>query len=100
MRQWQWTAWLLLLLTSSLCSGCLRRDYPTEAKVVSDIDIETKVVSAESILDRLATRKSRKFLGLWDGVAFDYEVFDEAILARDLERIERYYRARGYYEAK
>ena len=36
---------------------------------------------------------------LFRGVVYDYEVFDRATLQRDLARIERYYRARGYYGA-
>ena len=31
---------------------------------------------------------SPRFLGIWDGVVFDYEVFDETLLERDLERIQ------------
>ena len=53
----------------------------------------------DELLDKLATRGSSKFLGLFRGVFFDYEVYDENVLARDLERVERYYRALGYYEA-
>jgi outer membrane protein insertion porin family/translocation and assembly module TamA len=34
-----------------------------------------------------------------DGLA-SYDEYDPSVLARDLERVERYYRARGYYEAK
>jgi outer membrane protein assembly factor BamA len=41
-----------------------------------------------------------KFFGLFRGVVYDYELFDRGVLQRDLERVERYYRARGYYEAK
>jgi outer membrane protein insertion porin family/translocation and assembly module TamA len=32
-------------------------------------------------------------------VVFEYEIFDQYALRRDLQRIERYLRARGYYEA-
>jgi outer membrane translocation and assembly module TamA len=35
----------------------------------------------------------------WGGVVLDYELFDRYVLERDLVRIQRYYRARGYYEA-
>src|SRR6202012_475534 len=32
-------------------------------------------------------------------VVYKYEIFDQYALRRDLERIERYLRAHGYYEA-
>src|SRR5262249_27865141 len=31
---------------------------------------------------------------------YDYEVFSRATLQRDLARVERFYRARGYYDAR
>ncbi|HEX2880956.1 MAG TPA: POTRA domain-containing protein [Polyangiaceae bacterium] len=92
---------LLLILVLLLTSGCLRQAYPTTAPVTSDVELQgAKVVSASAVLSKLSTAKSPRFLGIWDGVLFDYELFDEAVLARDLERIERFYHARGYYEAK
>src|SRR5688572_26935355 len=30
---------------------------------------------------------------------FDYELFDRYVLERDLQRIERYYRSRGFYRS-
>ncbi|MCB9577991.1 MAG: BamA/TamA family outer membrane protein [Polyangiaceae bacterium] len=73
----------------------MRRD------VISDVELEGATdVDEDELLDGLATADSSRFLGIWDGVFFDYQVFDENVLARDLERVERYYRARGYYEAK
>jgi outer membrane protein assembly factor BamA len=59
------------------------------ADAIDESDIEAKI----------ATAKSPRFLGLVRGFAFDYELFDPHVLARDLERVERFYRARGYYEA-
>ena len=56
-------------------------------------------VPSSEIEDKLATTASPKFLGLWSGVVFDYELFDRFVLERDLERVERFYRARGFYEA-
>lgn len=82
-------------------AGCVRKDYPVDGPAISDVEIlGADAVKASDILDGLATAESPRFLGIWDGVVFDYEVYDEELLARDLERIERYYRARGYYEAK
>ncbi len=50
--------------------------------------------------DKIATAETPKFLGLFRGVIYEYEVFDRFVLQRDLARIERFYRARGYYDAK
>jgi outer membrane protein insertion porin family/translocation and assembly module TamA len=81
-------------------TGC-RKDYPPNAPVVSDVELQgTGQVDTDPIVDGMATAASPKFLGIWDGVVFDYEVFEETILERDLERLRRYYRARGYYDAR
>lgn len=57
-------------------------------------------LSGSDVEGKMATAPSPKFLGLFRGVLYDYELFDRSVLQRDLERVERYYRARGYYEAK
>ncbi len=87
--------------------GCVKQDYPAKGDVVSAVDVEFPDpdrtypgIDHDDLETKLATAPSPKFLGLWEGVAFDYEIFDANVFARDLERVERYYRARGYYEAK
>lgn len=57
-------------------------------------------VDDEEIAAVIASKPSPRFLGLFSGVIYDYEIFDRYVLERDLQRIERYYRARGYYEAR
>ncbi|MEZ4373420.1 MAG: POTRA domain-containing protein [Polyangiaceae bacterium] len=90
--------WLLSWVCVTL--GCAK-SYPAGRSVVDDVELQnTQAVDADDVLDGLATAESPRFLGIWDGVVFDYEVYDKDVLARDLKRIERYYRARGYYEAK
>ncbi|MGC4064635.1 MAG: POTRA domain-containing protein [Polyangiaceae bacterium] len=54
----------------------------------------------DDIEQQLASKPSPRFLGMFSGVIYDYQVFDRYVLERDLERIERYYRARGYYRAR
>jgi outer membrane protein assembly factor BamA len=51
------------------------------------------------IEDKIATTESPRFLTFFEGVVYDYQIFDRFVLARDLQRIERFYRARGYYDA-
>ena len=58
-----------------------------------------KKLDDSDVADKLATAPSPKFLFLFRGVLYDYEVFDQNTLQRDLARAERFYRARGYYEA-
>ena len=86
---------LLLLVAVLAVSGCFKKDYPAVSLVVSEVELQgNERVESRDVLDGLATAESPKFLGIWDGVIFDYEVFDETLLERDLGRIERYYRAR------
>ncbi len=61
--------------------------------------IGASAVDEASITDEIATTASPKFLGLMRGVVYDYEIFDPYALQRDLARVERLYRARGYYQA-
>jgi outer membrane translocation and assembly module TamA len=81
--------------------GCVRKPYPAGRTIVSDVELEhSEPVDENALLEGLSTTASERFLGIWEGVAYDYETLDENVLARDLERVERYYRARGYYQAK
>jgi outer membrane protein insertion porin family/translocation and assembly module TamA len=59
----------------------------------------THAVDPQDITDRLATTESPKFLGLFRGIVYDYALYDESVLQRDLARVERYYRGRGFLEA-
>jgi outer membrane protein insertion porin family/translocation and assembly module TamA len=79
--------------------GCYR--VPADKLAVSDVRIDgTHGVDDDELADRIVTRPSTRFLGLFDGVVYDYELFDQYALRRDLQRIERYLHARGYYEAR
>ena len=87
---------LALLL---LAPACVTHNYPPGREGVDEVellDAESEAIDSEDLLEGLATAGPSSFLGLF----VTYEAFDEDVLARDLERIERYYRARGYYEAK
>jgi outer membrane protein insertion porin family/translocation and assembly module TamA len=90
-------AGLCLLLLCSL--ACTRA--PT-----TRFDLESLKVSGNQNLDddeieaRIASRETPRFLGLFPGVIYDYEVFNRFVLERDLQRIERFYQSRGYYKAR
>jgi outer membrane protein assembly factor BamA len=82
-------------------SACVREAFPPDQFVVAEVAIAgVESERRDDLLAGLATVESPKFLGLWDGVAFEYEVFDEELLRRDLERVERYLASVGYYEAR
>jgi len=75
------------------CAGIPARRYVLDSISVSGND----ALDDDEIIGKIATRASPRFLGLFQGLVYDYEVFDRYVLERDLQRIERYYRARGYY---
>jgi outer membrane protein assembly factor BamA len=88
-----------LLLTAASGFGCA--SIPRGMAAVDGINVEgNHAVSSKDIGEKIATTSSPKFLEIFRGVIYDYSLYDKSVLQRDLERVERYYRARGYYEAK
>lgn len=74
---------------------------PKGSSSVDDVTIEgNDKLSSDEITSRIATTPSAKFLFLFRGIVYDYSLFDRGVLQRDLERVQRLYRSRGYYEAK
>lgn len=95
--------WLLavaLLGLQLVGLGCVRaRDVPATGARIDDIElVGAESIDRESLLQGLATQATTNWLAV--ALSGRYEVLDEALLERDLERVERYYRARGYHEAK
>jgi outer membrane translocation and assembly module TamA len=79
-------------------SACYR--VPAGKKAVADVTVEgTHGIDEEELLDSIATQESSRFLGLFGGVVYEYEIFDQYALRKDLQRIERYVRAHGFYDA-
>jgi len=79
--------------------GCTK--VPAGRSAVKSIELSgNDAIDAEDLREKLATTSSPKFLGLFRGVVYDYSVFDRFVLERDLQRVERYYRAVGYYHAR
>jgi outer membrane protein insertion porin family/translocation and assembly module TamA len=54
----------------------------------------------DEIVDSLATAPSPKFLGLFRGVVYDYEIYDASVLQRDLARVARHYKSHGFFDAQ
>jgi outer membrane protein assembly factor BamA len=90
---------LLGVLTLVLASACSR--IPEGRSAIDEVTVVgAKQLEASAITDRLATEASPEFLGIFRGLFFDYAIYDRAALHRDLERVEHYYRARGYYDVR
>jgi translocation and assembly module TamA len=82
------------LLVVIALAGC-RHAAPKDQPAIHDIEIEgTKQVSAGDIKDKLLTSESS-----WLPFSSKH-YFDPDVWKTDLRRIERYYRERGYYQAK
>jgi outer membrane protein assembly factor BamA len=68
--------------------------------VVDEIEIRgAENLDTDPLVEGLATSETPLLFGVIPRV-LEYSTYDRAVLARDLERIERWLRARGYYEAK
>jgi outer membrane protein insertion porin family/translocation and assembly module TamA len=83
-------------LVALSCATIPERRYALQAMTLHG----NENVDDDEIEDKIASRESPKFLGLFPGVVYDYQIFDRHVLERDLQRIERYYRARGHYKAR
>ena len=87
--------WGLLLALPTACTS-----IPGQRSAVDAVSIRgTSDISASDIEEKLATTATPKFIGLFRGVLYDYELFSRATLQRDLASVVRFYRARGYYDA-
>lgn len=76
--------------------GCTT--IPERRFAVNAISIEGNSALGDSeIKEKIASRETPRFLALFKGIIYDYELFDRYVLERDLQRIERYYRSRGFY---
>jgi outer membrane protein insertion porin family/translocation and assembly module TamA len=82
------------LLLAAGCRGYPQRPIVDEVEIGRDLPVDT-----DPLLEGLATAETPLLFGVIPRV-LEYSTYDPAVLAKDLERIERWFRARGYYEAK
>jgi outer membrane translocation and assembly module TamA len=85
----------LAAVASTACS----KIPPGRSAIDSVRVLDAHQLSAQDVEDKLATQASPKFLFLFQGVAFDYTVYDESVLQRDMARVERFYRSKGFFDA-
>lgn len=86
----------LIMIATSACTSIPERRFAIESISVEGAD----AIDSSELEEHLASRESPKFLGVLSGVIYDHQVFNRHVLEADLQRIERYYRARGYYRAR
>lgn len=90
---------LLVMIVGLVAAGCA--SIPKERYSLNSLHFTgNDRLDDDEIEKVIASKSTPKFLGVFRGVIYDYEVFDRYVLERDLERIVRYYRARGYYKAR
>lgn len=86
-----------LLLSALLLGGTACTSRPANRVVVASVEVRgARQLDPAEILDRIATKASSTLLGF----ALQYEIYDRFVLERDIKRIERLYRARGFYDAR
>jgi outer membrane protein insertion porin family/translocation and assembly module TamA len=79
--------------------GCA--SIPAGSAAVASVDVEgVRSLSSSDLKEKIATSESPKFLMLFQGVVYDYEIFDRFVLEADLARVEAFYRARGFYDVR
>jgi outer membrane protein assembly factor BamA len=89
---------LALVVFALLSMACSK--IPQGRAAVDAVDVKnTKTIKAGDVEDSIATEASTKFLYLFQGVAYDYSIYDEAVLQRDMSRVERFYRSKGFFDA-
>jgi len=86
----------LALAFSALALGCGSELHERTVSDVQLLETSPSAVDRDEALSGLATAAPRKLL--W--VERERDVYDASVVARDLERVERFYRAQGYYDVK
>jgi outer membrane translocation and assembly module TamA len=88
----------LFVVAVGLLAGCT--SVPKGRMAIDVVKVHgARALEPDEVTNRLATTESPKFLGLFRGIVYDYSIYDESVLQRDLARVERYYRGHGFFEA-
>lgn len=93
-----WPTRLLALVAMLFALGC--NTIPEGRSSINEVQVRgADKVDEGDVAAKVATTESPKFLMLFRGVVYDYNLFDRNVLQRDLARIEAFYREKGYYDA-
>ncbi|MBI2391113.1 MAG: BamA/TamA family outer membrane protein [Deltaproteobacteria bacterium] len=88
------------LVGAALSLGCPAK-LPQGATALDKIEIKgTDEIDTDDREGAIASEETSKVLGLFRAWWVDYALFDAVTLEKDLQRIERFYQARGHYEAR
>jgi outer membrane protein insertion porin family/translocation and assembly module TamA len=88
-----------ILAVVAWLSGC--KSIPAGRAALEGIEFEgVHNGSVPDLSSKIASTPTPRFLGIFEGIVYEYSLFDPFVLRADILRIERYYRARGYYEAR
>ena len=90
---------LFVILAMAAGSLACSKIPPGRSAVDSVQILNAKDIKASEIEDKLSTQATTRFLFLFQGVAYDYSVYDETVLQRDMARVERFYRSKGFLDA-
>jgi outer membrane translocation and assembly module TamA len=99
LARWENLTWALALTFLALVlTACTK--IPEGRSSVDDVTVlNAHKVDSSDVEGKLATQPTTKFLYLFRGILYDYELYDPAVVQEDLARVERFYRSRGYYDA-
>ena len=101
-----------IALLAGLCvASCTVRPLPPGSRVIDRVDIHgAELVDPDDIKNKIATTETKR--ALWgilegtpiltviDAMTVEYHTYDRLVVDRDMERIRRFYRARGFYDAE
>lgn len=88
------------LAATLLSTGCPAK-LPPGATALDEVDVSgADQVDDSDLTGSIASTPSDEVLGLFRPWWVDYGLYDPVTLEKDLQRIERFYQARGYYEAR
>lgn len=98
MRLDAWPVRLLALVAMLFALGC--HSIPEGRSSVTEVQVRgADKVDEDDVTDKVATTESPKFLMLFPGFVYDYNLYDKNVVQRDLARVEAFYRTKGYYDA-
>ena len=87
-----------VLLAALAFAGCA--SIPPGRTAVDSVQVlNAHSLDGRDVTDKLATAESPRFAALFEGVVYHYEILDASTLQRDVARVERVYRGRGFLEA-
>jgi outer membrane protein insertion porin family/translocation and assembly module TamA len=81
------------------CSSIFTSIPKGQAAVDSVRIVNAHQLEGATVASKVSTTESPRFLGIFSGLIYEYQLLDPSALQRDLARIERYYRGQGFLEA-